>query len=256
MTDIVQISKGGTKFYPQTHVQAILGLNSVGTNLAIGTNQEYAMSYGIPTTTWTDGYAYEKLPTTIYHGGEILPQDPHSFWCTLTQGVTYTQTIWFETEATVKDLSAAKITWYTNQDGHDGQPAMVKKLGQNSYKIVSTYTWPGKSDNTVRLFDTFYLTSAFDLNTGTYLKFGKLKLEKGAIATDYSPNPLDISTSRDVQTEVAKQIKANQPDLSGFQKASDVQTAITSALEKVDVSQTMNDSIRNKLQTRNKEIGS
>jgi len=254
MTDIVQISEGEKKLYPQTHVQAILGLNSVGTNLAIGTNQEYAMSYGIPTTTWTDGYAYLKLPTNVTNG-EILPADSYLFWGTLTQGVTYTQTIWFETDATVKDLSTVQITWFTKWI-HDYQPAIVQKLGQNSYKVASTYLWPGKSDNSVRLFDIEHLDSAFDLSTGTYLKFGKLKLEKGSLSTDYSPNPLDISTSRDVQAEVTKQIKANQPDLSGFQKASDVQNAIASALGKVDVSQTMNDSLRNKLQTRNKEIGS
>jgi len=35
MTDIIQMSKGGTNFYPQTKVQAVLGLNSVGTNLLL-----------------------------------------------------------------------------------------------------------------------------------------------------------------------------------------------------------------------------
>ncbi|CAJ1187721.1 hypothetical protein CPR19092_LGOLGGFK_01087 [Companilactobacillus paralimentarius] len=46
------------------------------------------------------------------------------------------------------------------------------------------------------------------------------------------------------------------PDFSTFEKASDVQTAISSALGKVDVSQTMSMSIRNKLQNMNKEMGS
>ena len=46
------------------------------------------------------------------------------------------------------------------------------------------------------------------------------------------------------------------PDFSSFEKASDVQTAITTALSKVDTSQTMNDSTRNKLQNMNKEMGS
>jgi len=46
------------------------------------------------------------------------------------------------------------------------------------------------------------------------------------------------------------------PDFSTFEKASDVQTAIASALGKVDVSQTMNASTRNKLQNMNKEMGS
>lgn len=155
-----------------------------GDNLASGTDQEYAMGYGIPTTSWKDGYAYLKLPTNIINN-EILTQDPHVIWYTLTQGVTYTQTIWFETDATVKDLSTVQITWFTKWS-HNYQPAIVQKLGQNSYKIVSTYTWPVKTNNEVRLFDICNLPSAFDFNTGTYLKFGKLKLEQGNIATPYA----------------------------------------------------------------------
>ena len=166
------------------------GKQVYGRNLASGTNQEYTMGFGIPNTSWTDGYAYLKLPTNVIYG-EILPQEPHTFWYTLTQGVSYTQTIWFETDATVKDLTAAQITWFIRWE-HNYQPAIVQKLGQNSYKIVSTYTWPGKGDNSVRLFDTVNLNSAFDFNTGTYLKFGKLKLEKGDISTPYSPAPEDI----------------------------------------------------------------
>lgn len=168
--------------------------NGGGRNLAIGTDQQYTMGYGIPNTTWQDGYAYLKLPTTIMNattnGGEILPQDNSHFY-TLTQGKTYTQTVWFETDATVKDLSAAQITWFTNA-GHDVQPASIQKLGQNSYKVVSTYTWPGKTDNSVRLFDIFGLNLAFDLSAGTYLKFGKLMLENGTVAHDWSPAPEDL----------------------------------------------------------------
>lgn len=165
------------------------------------------MGYGIPNTSWTDGYAYLKLPITS--AGEILPQDPHTFYYTLIQGTTYTQTIWFETDATVKDLSVAQITWFTN--AHDYQPAMVKKLGQNSYKLVSTYTWPSKSSNNVRLFDIGGFGNAFDVSTGTYLKFGKLKLEQGSLATDWSLNPEDQATqsqitqlSNDINLRVTK----------------------------------------------------
>ncbi|MCT4451937.1 gp58-like family protein [Lactiplantibacillus plantarum] len=196
--------------------------SAVGTNLAIGTNQEYQMGYGIPGTTWEDGYAYLKLPTNVING-EILPQDSHSFWYTLAQGATYTQTIWFETDATVKDLSAAQITWFTGA-GHDYQPARVQKLGQNSYKVVSAYTWPGKNSNNVRLFDIHHLDSAFDFNTGTYLKFGKLKLEKGSLATDWCPNPADNATvtavSKLSQTVDGMKVdisnKIEQTDLNGY----------------------------------------
>lgn len=180
--------------------------NGGGRNLAIGTGQQYTMGFGIPNTTWQDGYAYEKLPTTIMYNGEILPLDPHTFYYTLTQGTTYTQTIWFETDATVKDLGVAQITWYTSA-GHDGQPARVQKIGQNSYKVVSTYTWPGKTDNNVRLFDILFLNSAFDLTTGTYLKFGKLELENGTVSHDWSPAPEDTDAKITANTTAIEQNK-------------------------------------------------
>ena len=163
-------------------------------NLVSGTDQKYTMGYGIPNTVWQDGYAYLKLPTNVT-GYEILPQDPHTFFYTLDKGTTYTQTIWFETDATVKDLSTAKITWFTSYVGHDPQPATLINLGENKYKLYSTYMWPGKSGNNVRLFDILNLNSAFDLSTGTYLKFGKLKLEKGSVATPWCLSQSELTTT-------------------------------------------------------------
>ena len=169
--------------------------NVGGRNLVIGTGSEYIMGYGIPNTVWQDGYAYLKLPLNTY-GTEVLPQDPHTFFYTLTKGATYTQTIWLETDAVVKKLNAILITWCTYGSGHDAQPATLVRIGQNRYKIVSTYTWPGKSDNNVRLFGIFYLGSTFDLTTGTYLKFGKLKLEYGSVSTDWSPAPEETDANK------------------------------------------------------------
>jgi hypothetical protein len=162
-------------------------------NLVSGTDQKYTMGYGIPNTVWQDDYAYLKLPTNAT-GYEILPQDPHTFFHVMNKGTTYTQTIWFETDATVKDLSRAQITWFTNV-GHDPQPATLINLGENKYKLYSTYMWTGKSDNNVRLFDIFYLNFAFDLSTGTYLKFGKLKLEKGSVATPWCLSQSELTTT-------------------------------------------------------------
>ena len=162
-------------------------------NLVSGTDQEYTMGYGIPNTVWQDGYAYLKLPTNVT-SNEILPQDPHTFWYTLTAGQEYTQTVWFETDATVKDLSVAQITWFTYV-GHDFQPTTLINLGENKYKLYSTYMWPGKSNNNVRLFDIVNLNFAFDLSTGTYLKFGKLKLEKGSVATPWCLSQSELTTT-------------------------------------------------------------
>lgn len=179
--------------------------NGGGRNLAIGTDQQYTMGYGIPNTVWQGGYACETLPLAS-SVGEILPQDPHTFYYTPTQGTTYTQTIWLETDANVKNLSAATITWWTYA-GHDYQSAIIQKLGQNSYKIVSTYTWPGKSSNNLRLFDIGGLGQAFDLTTGTYLKFGKLKFEEGIVSHDWSPAPEDTDAKITANTTAINQNK-------------------------------------------------
>jgi len=66
----------------------------------------------------------------------------------------------------------------------------------------------------------------------TTITVSNMKLQLGSHETGYSINPEDILTSKDFQT------------------------AITSALGKIDISQTMNDSTRNKLQNMNKEMGS
>lgn len=190
---------------------AVDGIKVGGTNLAAGTNQEYTMGFGIPDTTWKDGFAYATLPTAG-NGVEILPQEPHAFWYALTPGREYTQTIWFQTDATVKDLKAASITWFTS-DGHDHQPATIQKIGPNSYKLFCSYKWPGKNNNDVRLFDISELRQAFDLNTGTYLKFGKLKLEEGNKSTSWSPAPEDTSAEIKSAKDAAIQVASDQINL-------------------------------------------
>ena len=190
---------------------AVDGIKVGGTNLAAGTNQEYTMGYGIPNTIWKDGNAYATLPTTG-SGNEILPQDPHMFWYTLTAGQEYTQTIWFRTDAIAKDLKASGITWFTS-DGHDYQPATIQKIGPNSYKLFCSYKWPGKNNNDVRLFDISELRQAFDLNTGTYLKFGKLKLEEGNKSTSWSPAPEDTSAEIKSAKDAAIQVASDQINL-------------------------------------------
>lgn len=182
--------------------------NGGGRNLAIGTDQEYTMGYGIPNTVWQDGYAYLKLPITLTNSQiEILPQNSHTFYYNLTPGQEYTQTVWLETDATVKDLSAAEITWFTNYVGHDFQSATLINLGENKYKLYSTYIWSGKISNNVRLFDIKRLDEAFDLSTGTYLKFGKLMLEEGIISHDWSPAPEDTDAKITANTTAINQNK-------------------------------------------------
>ena len=204
-----QISQKVSSSEYQTLRDKVNGINVGGRNLAANTNQEYIMGFGIPNTTWKDGFAYAPLPTTG-GGGEILPQDPHTFWYGLMPGQEFTQTIWFQTDADIIDVNAAQITWFTSAK-HDYQPAKIQKLGNNNYKIFSTYKWPGKSNNSVRLFDIVNLNLAVNLKSGSYLKFGKLKIEVGNVSTDYSPDPDDtiaaISKNTTAIDENSKAIK-------------------------------------------------
>lgn len=181
----VQATANGLRVDLNSVTDRMNNLKVGGRNLVTGTDQEYTMGFGIPNTTWKGGFAYATLPTAD-EGEEILPQDPHTFWYTLAPDQEYTQTIWFQTDAPIKDLNAAQITWFTSVE-HDWQPTKIVQLGTHGYKIVSTYKWPGKSDNKVRLFDISSLNRAFDLKGGSYLKFGKLKLETGNVSTDWTP---------------------------------------------------------------------
>ncbi|CAJ2232147.1 phage tail spike protein [Fructilactobacillus sanfranciscensis] len=192
-----------------------------GRNLAKNTGDPFIMGYGIPNTVWKDGYAYLKLPTTTYN--EILPQGDNQFYLSLEKGETYTQTIWVETDANVKDLNALQFTWFTSNVGHDLQPARVNKIGDKLYKLYSTYTWPGKNDNNVRLFDVFQLNKVFDLTgSGSYLKFLHPKIERGNQSTDWTPNPDDITdkvTANSTQIDQNKQaivLKANQDTVNNL----------------------------------------
>ncbi|MCC4366394.1 peptidase [Limosilactobacillus reuteri] len=220
----VQATANGLKFNIDSVTDRMNNLKVGGRNLVTGTDQEYTMGFGIPNTTWKDGFAYATLPTTG-SGNEILPQDPHVFWYTLTAGQEYTQTIWFKTDATIKDLKAAGITWYT-ANLHDYQPATIQKNGPNSYKMFSSYKWPGKQNNDVRLFDISELRQAFDLKTGTYLKFGKLKLETGNVSTDWTPAVED--TAHDL-AQLSARITTTSQQFSSYYTKSETDNRTNSA---------------------------
>ena len=185
-----------SSFYDTCSIAKIYDVSDIqigGRNLVLNSDKEYVMGYGIPNTTWTDGYAYIELPTTRLTD-EILPQN-NAFLLHPEAGKTYTQTIWIETDTDVIDLNAAKISWFTAKYGHVTVPAKIIKLADNSYKLTSTHT-VSQDDADIRLFDIYHLFSAFNiLNSGTYLKFGKLKVEQGNVSTDWTPAPEDVQTA-------------------------------------------------------------
>lgn len=185
-TTDVQATANGLQININSVANRMNNLKIGGRNLVANTGKEYVMGLGIPNTIWQNGYAHSVLPQG--DGDEIVPQGPYDFWYNLTSQQEYTQTIWFRTDAEIKDLNNADITWFSMGDSHDMQSAKIQKIGINSYKIFSTYVWPkDKKDNRVRLFDIRLLNKAFNLNSGTYLDFGKLKLEVGNASTDWTP---------------------------------------------------------------------
>lgn len=185
-----------SSFYDTCSIAKIYDVSDIqvgGRNLLLNSDKEYIMGFGIPNTTWTDGYAYIELPTTRIND-EILPQN-NDFLLHPEAGKTYTQTIWIETDANIIDLNAAEVSWFTGKYGHVPVAAKIIKLADNSYKLTSTYTVT-KEDSDIRLFDILHLFSALDIsNSGTYLKFGKLKVEQGNVSTDWTPAPEDLQTA-------------------------------------------------------------
>lgn len=186
-TTDVQATANGLQLNINNVTDKLNNLRIGGRNLVGKTDKEYVMGFGIPNTVWKDNFAYTSLPLISGDGGEILPQGT-GFWHVLSPGEEYTQTIWIETDAIIKSLNGTFLTWLTMDDGHDVQKAHIQRIGNNSYKIIGSYTWPqNKKGNRVRLFDIFNLPNSIDLKSGTYLKFGKLKLEVGNASTDWTP---------------------------------------------------------------------
>lgn len=201
-TTDVQATANGLQLNINNVTDKLNNLRIGGRNLVGKTDKEYVMGFGIPNTVWKDNFAYTSLPLISGDGGEILPQGT-GFWHVLSPGEEYTQTIWIETDAIIKSLNGTFLTWLTMDDGHDVQKAHIQRIGNNSYKIIGSYTWPqNKKGNRVRLFDIFNLPNSIDLKSGTYLKFGKLKLEVGNASTDWTPAVED--TEHDLESLSAR----------------------------------------------------
>ena len=218
-TTDVQATANGLQLNINNVTDKLNNLRIGGRNLVGKTDKEYVMGFGIPNTVWKDDFAYTSLPLISSDGGEILPQGA-GFWHVLSPGEEYTQTIWIETDAIIKSLNGTFLTWLTMDDGHDVQKAHIQKIGNNSYKIIGSYTWPqNKKGNRVRLFDIFNLPDSIDLKSGTYLKFGKLKLEVGNASTDWTPAVED--TEHDLENLSAR-ITINSQQFSSYYTKTDI----------------------------------
>lgn len=223
-TTDVQATANGLQVNINSVADRMNNLKIGGRNLVANTGKEYVMGFGIPNTIWQNGYAHSVLPQG--DGNEISPQS-NAFLYELTPQREYTQTIWFQTDAKIKNLNNTKITWFSWEDNHDLQPAKIEQIGPNSYKLFSTYIWPkAKKDNRVRLFDIWGLNKSFDLTSGTYLNFGKLKLEVGNTSTDWIPALED--TEHDIN-ELSARITTNSQQFSSYYTKSETDSRTNSA---------------------------
>ena len=227
MTDILKMSKGGTNFYPQTHVQAVLGLNSVGTNLIVQSDLK-------PGYINRDDGSMAPWGHSNFNSDNYIPTNGETVFTFSSPDYVF------------KGDWTNSLAMYDSDKNYIGWQSIT----------LPTQTLSKPNAAYIRFSINFVNQGGVDGDLSGWLDNHRYKLEKGSIATDYSVNPEDISTSADVQAKITEQIKANQPDLSGFQKASDVQTAISNDLGKFDTSQTISDSTRTKLQNMNKEMGS
>ncbi|WP_025598811.1 distal tail protein Dit [Lacticaseibacillus paracasei] len=163
----------------------------VPVNLLTGTNDAFTMGGGIPETNWDSSRLLTRigLPVTV-SAPEVLPQG-NGFGYVPTVGNTYTQSIFVSTNAPVTG-NAVQVSWYTPYAHNTGGSDSLVNVSANIYRIVSTFTWPAaNAGKTLRAIDLYNFTKVFDLTKGTFLYFYMPKLEAGASASPWSPNPTD-----------------------------------------------------------------
>lgn len=181
----------------------------IGTvNLVKGTGSSFVMGYGITNTTWNETKKQSILDFSAPGvrrdiGSEILPKENKFFDFIPIKGTTYTQSIMIDTDATFNPNGQAQCSWFTSS-GHNQQKAYIKKVGEHSYQVWSTYTW-NLENKALRAFDWYGLHNILLFRTtGTYLAFYKPKLTIGNLPSDWSPSPQDYD---DVITQVKSEIK-------------------------------------------------
>lgn len=177
-------------------------------NLVKGTGSSFVMGYGITNTTWNETKKQTILDFSTPGArrdisAEILPQGNKFFDFKPIKGMTYTQSIMIDTDATFEPNGQANCSWFT-YSGHNRQKAYIKKVGDHSYQVWSTYTW-NLENTALRAFDWYGLHNILLFRTtGTYLAFYKPKLTTGNLPSDWSPSPQDYD---DVITQVKSEIK-------------------------------------------------
>ena len=231
-------------------------------NLIKGTGSAFVMGYGITNTTWDETKKQSILDFSNPNvnraiKGEILPQNGKFFDFKPTKGTTYTQSIMIDTDATFAPSGKIQCSWYTSK-GHNEQKAYIKKVGENSYQVWSTYTWNSES-TALRAFDLLYLHNVLLFRTtGTYLAFYKPKLTTGNLPSDWSAAPEDTQSditkisSELTQTKDGMTLLATKTELSTAK--SDLQSGITTATNKANAAQSTADNNVKTISTHTTQI--
>lgn len=218
-------------------------------NLIKNTDKPFTMGYGITNTTWDDDKKWAYLDLTdpnvsTANAGEILPQGQfYNF--KPTKGMTYTQSILIDTDATFNPNGQPQNSWFTSQ-GHNKKRGYFEQLSETTYRFWSTCTWE-LEDIELRAFDWYELHTVLNFrNSGTYLAFYKPKLTTGTLPSDWSPAPEDtvgqISSlsSQIKQTADGMTLLATKTELNTAK--SDLQSGISTATSKANTAQSTADS--------------
>lgn len=213
-----------------TSVKGLIPTSIDTANLVKGTGSAFVMGYGITNTTWDDDKKWAYLDLTdpnvsTAKASEILPQGQfYNF--KPTKGMTYTQSIMIDTDATFNPNGQAQCSWFAN-GLHNPQRAYIKKVGGHSYQVWSTYTW-NLEDIALRAFDWQGLYTVLGFrNSGTYLAFYKPKLTTGNLPSDWSPSSEDYDAAL---TQAKSEIKQTTDAITASVSSLDKSTVKSSSL--------------------------
>lgn len=231
-------------------------------NLIKNTDKPFTMGYGITNTTWDDDKKWAYLDLTdpnvsTAKASEILPQGQfYNF--KPTKGMTYTQSILIDTDATFNPNGQPQNSWFTSQ-GHNQKQGYFEQLSETTYRFWSTCTWE-LEDIALRAFDWYGLYTVLGFrNSGTYLAFYKPKLTTGNLPSDWSPSPEDtvsqISSlsSQIQQTADGMTLLATKTELNSAK--TDLQAGITTATNKANAAQNTANNNAKTISTHTTQIG-
>lgn len=201
-------------------------------NLIKGTGSAFVMGFGITNTTWNETKKQSILDFSAPGvnraiKSEILPQGNKFFDFKPLKGMTYTQSIMIDTDATFNPNGQAQCTWFAN-NSHNPQRAYIKKVGEHSYQVWSTYTW-NLENTALRAFDWQDLHNILLFRTtGTYLAFYKPKLTTGNLPSDWSPAPEDYDSKlATAQSEIKQTTDAIKASISSLDKSTVKSASLT-----------------------------